>query len=953
MPAGPSGTVTFLFSDIEGSTKLWEKYPEEMKTALARHDLLMRAAITGNQGYVFKTVGDAFCAAFATAQDGLAATVAAQRSLAAEDWGAVGTVRVRMALHTGAAEERDSDYFGPPVNRVARLMSAGYGGQVLLSMPTYELIRDLLPDGINLQDMGSHPLKDLQRPEHIYQLVIAGLPAEFPPLKTLDLRPNNLPAQVTPFIGREKEIAAITQLLVRDDVRLLTLVGPGGTGKTRLALQTAADMTDEFEDGVFFVALAPITDPQLFAVAVAQAIGIHEDAGQSLLAGLKLYLREKQVLLVLDNFEQILDAAPLVSEILAAAPRVKILVTSREVLRVYGEHDFSVPPLVVPDPAHLPSLERLTQYEAVRLFIDRARSVKAGFMITNENAPAVAELCNRLDGLPLAIELAAARIKLLPPQAMLARLTNRLQLLTGGARDLPARQQTLRGAITWSYDLLNEGEKILFQRLAIFVGGCTIEAAEQVCQVSGDLPVDILDGVESLVDKSLIRQDEDTSQVSEPRFMMLETIHEFGLERLEASGTAPELRRRHSEYYRTLAAEAEPALLGDDHISWLDRLEAEYGNLRAALEWTQPAEARLQFAAALIWFWYLRGYWREGRRWLEEALAQSAANTPDRAKALFGAGGFAWFMGDLPAARSHLEESVALWRTLGDTGGLAYPLAILGLMALFQSNPVQARAHLEESVTNLRAAGDRWGLAFALANLGRLAQYEGDYTQATTHLEESLALFRAIGHRWGIAFALDNLGNVTIARGEYVQAAALLQESVPLLRKMKEKLGLAISLNNLGRVTEQQGDFAQALALYQESLALRKEQSNKQGIAIVLNDLGNLALHQGDSTRAIPLYRQSLALEQELGNKAGMVQSLIGLAGALAMGGQPERAARLAGAAEALRVTLARSPSPAERVAYETRFARVRDALDDQTFTTAFEAGKTMPPAQALNDALA
>src|SRR5829696_6514211 len=423
MTALPTGTVTFLFTDIEGSTKLWERNPEGMRVALTRHDAILRESIERHGGYVFKTVGDAFCAAFPTALDALESALAAQRALSSEEWGeALGSLRVRTALHTGATEERDGDYFGPPVNRVARLLSAGHGGQVLLSLPTQELVRDQLPAGTSLMDLGERRLKDLFRPERIFQLTAPSLPSEFPPLRTLESHPNNLPLQSTPLVGREREVREVAERVRSEEVRLLTLTGPGGTGKTRLGLQAAADVLEEFSDGVFFVALATITEPELVASTIARALGVKESGEQSLMESLKNYLKDKHLLLVLDNFEQVLEGAPLVGELLGACPNLKVLATSRIPLKLYGEQEYPVPPLSLPDPRVMPPLEVLTHYEAVKLFVERARAAKADFEVTNENASAVAEICARLDGLPLAIELAAARTRVLPPQKMLERL---------------------------------------------------------------------------------------------------------------------------------------------------------------------------------------------------------------------------------------------------------------------------------------------------------------------------------------------------------------------------------------------------------------------------------------------------------------------------------------------------------------------------------------------------
>src|SRR5215208_2755382 len=653
-------TLTFLFTDVEGSTSLWEKNPKAMSEALVRHDEILRTALETHDGHVFKTVGDAFHAAFPTAPKALSAALDAQRTLHRAEWEETGPLRVRMALHTGAAEERAGDYFGPSLNRVARLLSAGRGSQVLLSLTTEELVRDELPEGVGLRDLGERRLKDLFRSEHVFQVTASGLPARFPPLNTLEARRNNLPAQPTALVGRERELEEVLALVRNPAVRLLTLTGPGGTGKTRLGLQAAAELTDEFEDGVFFVALAAISDPVLVAPMIARTLGLTESGNQPPEDLLKGYLRHRQVLLLLDNFEQVLGAGSLLDTLLSAASGLKVLATSRTPLRLYGEHEFPVPPLSLPDPESLPPVELLTRYEAVRLFVERAMALRPDFSLTEENAPAVVEICARLDGLPLAIELAAARTKLLPPQALLSRLGNRLKLLTGGARNPPERQRTLRNAIEWSHDMLDEGEKTLFARLAVFSGGSTLEAIEVVCDAEGDLPVDALEGVSSLLDKSLLGREEASDEQS--RFVMLETIHEYAREKLRESGEAEELGRAHAQYYLALAEEAE--LVGPEQAWWLERLEAEHDNLRAALNRSLEAGdsgTALRIGGAVWRFWYVRGHFSEGRRWLASGLSGGEmAPVGVRARALLGLGELALWQGDYTRAAEDLEASLTL-----------------------------------------------------------------------------------------------------------------------------------------------------------------------------------------------------------------------------------------------------------------------------------------------------
>ena len=674
----PSGTVAFLFTDVEGSTRAWQAYGAAMGRAIARHDALLRAAIADHGGHVFKTVGDAFCAVFATVPDAIASAIDTQRTLDETTWEGVEPIRVRMAVHVGAAEERDADYFGPAVNRVARLLSAGHGGQVLLSLPAAELVRDSLPSNVALRDLGEHRLKDLARPEHVFDVLIHGLPRDFPPLVTLDARPNNLPVELTAFVGREREAALLREMLLRPEVRLLTLLGAGGVGKTRLALQVAADLIDALPDGVFFVPLAAIRESDLVVPAIAEALSVRETGGQPLLQAIRDRLRSAAALLLFDNFEQVIEAAPLLSELLRECRQLKIVVTSRSVLHVSGEHEFVVAPMGLP-PA--PGAKRISAdvalgSDAVHLFELRARAVKGDFALTDETAPVVVEICRKLDGLPLAIELAAARVRMLTPQAMLPRLESRLKLLAGGARDRPERQQTLRGAIAWSYDLLPSDQQVLLARMSVFAGGSFFEAAEAVCGgwPPGDLgldsdslelaEVDLFDGIGALVEHSLLRQEE---VGGDARYAMLETVREYGLERLSASGEDAELRRRHARFFLTLAEQAASELKGPTRGQWVKRLDADDDNLRSALAWALeagvPAMA-LRLGRALNGYWRLRGHLTEGRTWLERALALGGeVDQSLSAKVLNNLGNLANELGDYSRARSAYEASRASGET--------------------------------------------------------------------------------------------------------------------------------------------------------------------------------------------------------------------------------------------------------------------------------------------------
>ena len=877
----PTGTVTFLFTDIEGSTKLWEQFPDQMRTALARHDALLREAIESHNGQVFKTVGDAFCAAFSAPIQALTAVLAAQQALAAEPWPDETPLRVRMALHTGAAEERDNDYFGSCINRVARLLAIGHGGQVLLSEVTEGLVRESLPEGCRLQDLGSHRLKDLQLPEHVFALLSLDLPSDFPPLRSLQAYANNLPVQLTSFIGREKEMKEVQRLL--EATHLLTLTGSGGCGKTRLALQVAAELVEDYADGVWLVELAALSDPALMPQAVATSLGLREEPGRPLTQTVTDYLFPKSALLLLDNCEHLLPAcAGLVDTLLKACPHLCVLATSREALGMAGEQVYRVPSLLAPDPAALPSEEKewttiVSEYDAVCLFVVRAGMQKSEFALTRQNARAVASVCHRLDGIPLAIELAAARVRVLSVEEIDTRLEDRFRLLTGGSQTALPRQRTLRAAIDWSYDLLSAQERTLLSRLSVFAGGWGLEAAEAVCAEEGREDWEVLDLLTGLVDKSLVIAEERTGT---SRYRLLETVRQYSRERLVQAGEEAQIRGRHLEYYLALAEEAEPKLTGPEQGEWLGRLEAEHDNLRAALAWCQTedegAEAGLRLGGALYRFWHVRGHFSEGRSYLTEAFGHKRAigHDRERAKALGGAGFLAYAQGDYEAARSLHEESLSICRELGDKQGIAQSFNNLGNVAFSQGEYDSARALYEESLSIRRELGDKQGIASSLHNLGGVAKEQGDYGSARALYEESLTILRDLGNKQGIAQSLNNLGNVAVYQGDYEASRRLYEESLTLRRELGDKRGIAQSLHNLGIVVMDQADHSSARSLSEESLSIQRELGDKWGIAQSLISLGNAAYSQGDYEASRRLYEESLVIYRELGDKQGIAQSL-------------------------------------------------------------------------------
>jgi predicted ATPase/class 3 adenylate cyclase len=774
----PTGTVTFLFTDIEGSTRLLDELGDAYADALAEHRRILREAFGAHGGVEVDTQGDSFLVAFARARDAAAAAADAQQALES------GAVRVRMGIHTGEPLRTDEGYVGMDIHRGARIAAAGHGGQVLLSQTAQELVQDSLPGEFALEDLGEHRLKDLSRSQRIFQLVAEGLERDFPPLATLESRPTNLPPQPTPLIGRERELTEVVELLRSPDVRLLTLTGPGGAGKSRLALQAAADLLDDFGDGAFFVGLAGIADSSIVVPTIAQALGVKESAGLSPEDSLESFLQDRELLLVLDNLEHLLDASPQVSDLVLNAPSVKALVSSRAPLRVSIEQEYPVP--------------ELADGDAIALFRERARAIKPDFRL-NGDGPTVALICRRLDGLPLAIELAAARAKVLSPRALLERLELRLPVLTGGPRDLPDRQRTLRDTIAWSYELLDENEQTLFSRLAVFAGGFTLGAAEQICDAD-------LDTLASLVEKSLLRQGED-------RFRMLETIREFALERIAESRELGQIGQRHFDFFLEVA-QREGSDADRQAVESVERLEAEHDNLRAALQFARGLDdprLELRLVSALADFWEYRGHLTEGLERIREVLERDPdAPSELREPALQWGAMMALKHGDFATARRLAEEKRQMNVTLGDERGVAASIHILGNIAAAEGRYEDARALLEEGRSIRERLGDQLGVATSLHNLGLLAMDEGDYGRARPELESALAITETQGlERWR-ANSLCDLAFAELGDGKIEDARSRFGEALAACARLGWRENVAYCLVGCGAVVAAAGDLERA-----------------------------------------------------------------------------------------------------------------------------------------------
>ncbi len=810
MSERPSGTVTFLFTDIEGSTRLLQQLGDQYADVLTEHRRLVRQIFARHGGYEVDTQGDAFFVVFARARDAVAAAAEVQRATAEEGR------RVRIGIHSAEAVSTEEGYVGLGVHRAARLCAAAHGGQVVLSQTTRELMYETPLEEVELRDLGEHRLKDLAQAQRLYQLVVPDLDVDFPPLRSLENRPTNLPLQRTPFVGREREIAEVAELLRQADIRLVTLTGTGGTGKTRLAVQVAAELLDDFPDGVFFVGLAALADPDLVVPTIAQTLGVREGSGRPFADTLRDYVKGRQLLLVLDNFEHLLDAGPAVGELVADAGQLNVLATSRAALHLAAEHVYPVPPLEVPD-EHV-DVERLSVVESVSLFVSRARAVRPEFTLTRANAEAVAGICNALDGLPLALELAAARVAVLPPAALRDRLVNPFKLLIGGPRDAPRRHRALRAAIDWSYDLLEPNEEVLFARLSVFAGSFTLEATEHI------VGAEVVDELASLIDKSLVRL-EGSEEI--PRFRMLRTIRDYALERLRATGDEHLVRDRHLEHYLRLAEEAYAERYSRGWGETIAALSPELDNLRAAADWAaeSDAEREIELVGALAWFWINQTTATEAEERLAAALGRTRTRTPARARALLFRGQAARARGKGEQAVPLFEEALAAWRELGDA----------------------------ENVSN------------ALDGLGGAHVQRGDNELAERYYEESLKLRQKLGDPELVTRSLVTICQLIISRGDVDRAEAIAHDIYRRAADTSDWAGELAALALLAGCALIRGDFASAEQRYARAAVFAWEHGDRRECATQMQGLAVAVSGRGDYERALRIFGATLAERERRG----------------------------------------------------------------------------------------
>jgi predicted ATPase/class 3 adenylate cyclase len=958
----PTGTVTFLFTDIQGSTPMWEREPEKMAEALQVHNTALRQAIEAHGGAVFKTVGDAFQAAFATAPQALKAAIEGQRNLQTAPWNELGALSVRMGLHTGEAElDPGGDEYAVchAKNRIGRIHSAAHGGQVLLSQETADLVLRVLPEGISLKNLGEHRLKGMQWLEHLYQVVAPDLSQEFPPLATAITHPNNLPVQLTSFIGREKEIAAVVELLGKH--RLVTLSGVGGVGKTRLSLQVARSIMESFPDGVWFIEFAPLIDPDRLSQTVAGVLGLQESGSLPILDVMIQYLQSRSLLLVLDNCEHLIDAcAGLVDTLLRNCDQIKLLATSREALSVTGEVPYHVPSLSFPKPLHQVKLDELSQCEAVRLFITRAAVARTGFTLTEPIAPAVAQICQRLDGIPLAIELAAARTGALSVEQIATRLNNCFRLLTGGSRTSLPRHQTLRASIDWSYTLLDQHERSLLVRLTVFSGGWTLEAAETVCGFGELVSSDIVNIMTSLVNKSLIVVDRDAFDIH--RYHMLETVRQYGRERLIDKvltnqdildcSAEEQVRQRHLDYYLQLAEQAETGMVGKEQRQWFRWIKIELDNIRTALEWSleDDLSSYLRLASSLQFYWFTTGIANEGCTWLKKGLDrvdrtdQAETRQALRAKALGATGILLWTLGNADEASQYLKESAALYRSLGQSGKLAYILSFLGLSTNDERFSMAA-----EAVELARQSGDAYVLAESLHHQGVTLQKINPHA-AQVLFEESASLFDKIGNRLRTASVHRHLGYVYGLTGRFEEGRLYFEKALVVDREFGCKWYEMYDLLFLGEIAYLGGQYTLMVSCFSKTLKISQEIGVRWIRNRSLQLMGQAARRQGKKEQIFHFIREILEVHRDDIDNDVDAEAIALMAGIALDLGQPLKAVHLMAVVETQ--GLYRLDNFTSRPEYDHDLTAAKAALTEEDFRSAWEAGQAMTLKQAVALAL-
>ena len=876
MPKLPTGTVTFLMTDVEGSTRQWEAHPDNMRVATERLNEILYDSIERGSGSrpEEQGEGDSVVAAFSRASDAVASALDIQRRVLKEVWPEGIVLRVRMGIHTGEVQLRgERNYFGPPLNRCARLRDLAHGGQILVSPATEQLIRGSLPEGARLRDMGPQRMKDLSQPERVFQLSHPDLPGDFPPLQSLEALPNNLPVQLTSFVGRDEDMEEIRRLVSMS--RLVTLTGAAGCGKTRLAVQVAADLLDEFDEGVWFVDFAAVTDPALVPHTTAAALSVQEEPRRAIVETLVDHMRGRRMLLIFDNCEHLLAACTeLAAALLKSCPKIVIVATSREPLGVEGETSWRVPSLPIPQPLDPASPDDLIKHEGTRLFIERALAVASDFRIDLDEAAAVGQICRRLDGIPLAIELAAAHVDVLTCEQIAARLDDQFRILTGGARTALERQQTMRAAVEWSYELLSQFERLVLDRLSVFVGGFSLEAAEDVCAGESIESSEVFRHLSSLVRKSLVISERRPHAL---RYRLLETIKQYARDRLRESGAGEEVRIRHRDWFLGLAERSEPELQeGGKQAEWIALLEEEHDNLRAALEWSASDEDPRHMAglsSALYWFWFVRGYAGEGRRWLTRALERAEQVPTDlRAKLLHAAGTLAWAHHDLKAALPLLEEGLSIRKELSDERGIAQSLGILGNVHGYLGDYSQAAVLWQESLGIRRKIGDKRGAAAVLANLSSLTLAKGDFEKAMTGHMEALALNREVGDRHNEAQSLFSIGGIWNSQDEYAKARHYFEEALAIARELGASELTLTCLGNLGGIAFNQGDYEAARTWWEETADISRQAEHVWGETITLGALEYLKANYQEGRR---LFEKAVAVSRESGEKGTMVHSLL------------------------------------------------------------------------------